>query len=151
MGPWPCFQKDRGALRASHLPGTDRHVPFCDHPFCAGTGHHTDGSHYDGLRDDTCEGNEYQSGYAGGHHLLAQMGSSADPVEWVTAITMVSNTAGISPLSTGGALALAAYSAEGGLKDGELDRLFLRMFFISAAGVVALSVLAYFGLYRWLL
>lgn len=82
-------------------------------------------------------------------HILAQMGSSADPVEWVTAITMVSNTAGISPLSTGGAL--AAYSAEGGLKDGELDRLFLRMFFISAAGVVSLSVLAYFGLYRWLL
>ena len=51
----------------------------------------------------------------------------------------------------GGALALAAYSAEGGLKDGELDRLFMRMFFISAAGVVSLSVLAYFGLYRWLL
>lgn len=84
-------------------------------------------------------------------HILTQMGSSANPVEWVTAITMVSNTAGISPLSTGGALALAAYSAEGGLKDGELDRLFLRMFFISAAGVVSLSVLAYFGLYRWLL
>ena len=80
-----------------------------------------------------------------------QMGSSANPVEWVTAITMVSNTAGISPLSTGGALALAAYSAEGGLKDGELDRLFMRMLFISAAGVVSLSVLAYFGLYRWLL
>ena len=74
-------------------------------------------------------------------HILSQMGSSANPVEWVTAITMVSNTAGISPLSTGGALALAAYSAEGGL----------RMFFISAAGVVSLSVLAYFGLYRWLL
>ena len=84
-------------------------------------------------------------------HILTQMGSSANPVEWVTAITMVSNTAGISPLSTGGALALAAYSAEGNLKDGELDRLFMRMFFISAAGVVALSVLAYFGLYRWLL
>ena len=84
-------------------------------------------------------------------HILSQMGSSANPVAWVTAITMVSNTAGISPLSTGGALALAAYSAEGTLKEGELDRLFVRMFFISAAGVVSLSVLAYFGLYRWLL
>ena len=84
-------------------------------------------------------------------HILSQMGSSANPVEWVTAITMVSNTAGISPLSTGGALALAAYSAEGTLKEGELDRLFVRMFFISAAGVVSLSILAYFGLYRWLL
>lgn len=84
-------------------------------------------------------------------HILSQMGSHANPVEWVTAITMVSNTAGISPLSTGGALALAAYSSEGGIEEGELDRLFIRMFLISAAGVLALSFLAYFGLYRWLL
>lgn len=84
-------------------------------------------------------------------HILAQMGSHANPVEWVTAITMVSNTAGISPLSTGGALALAAYSSEGGIEEGELDRLFVRMFLISAVGVLALSFLAYFGLYRWLL
>ncbi len=84
-------------------------------------------------------------------HIISQMGSSANPVEWVTAISMVSNTAGISPLSTGGALALAAYSAEGGIKEGELDRLFVKMFLISAVGVVLLSGLAYFGLYRWLL
>ncbi len=84
-------------------------------------------------------------------HILSQMGSSANPVEWVTAITMVSNTAGISPLSTGGALALAAYSAEGTVSRGELDQLFIKMFLISAAGVVLLSMLAYFGLYRWLL
>lgn len=84
-------------------------------------------------------------------HILSQMGSSANPVEWVTAITMVSNTAGISPLSTGGALALAAYSAEGGGKEMELDQLFVKMFLISAAGVVLLSALAYLGLYRWLL
>ncbi len=84
-------------------------------------------------------------------HILSQMGSQANPVEWVTAITMVSNTAGISPLSTGGALALAAYSADGGIEEEELDRLFIRMFLISAVGVLSLSFLAYFGLYRWLL
>ncbi len=84
-------------------------------------------------------------------HILSQMGSQANPVEWVTAITMVSNTAGISPLSTGGALALAAYSAEGGIEEEEMDRLFIRMFLISAVGVLSLSFLAYFGLYRWLL
>lgn len=84
-------------------------------------------------------------------HILSQMGSSANPVEWVTAITMVSNTAGISPLSTGGALALAAYSAEGGVKEMEMDQLFIKMFLISATGVVLLSFLSFFGLYRWLL
>ncbi len=84
-------------------------------------------------------------------HILAQMGGNANPVEWVTAITMVSNTAGISPLSTGGALALAAYSSEAGVQEGEMDRLFIRMFLISAVGVLSLSFLAYFGLYRWLL
>lgn len=84
-------------------------------------------------------------------HILSQMGSSANPVEWVTAIIMVSNTAGISPLSTGGALALAAYSAEGSVSRSELDRLFIRMFAISAVGVVLLSMLAYWGFYRWLL
>lgn len=84
-------------------------------------------------------------------HIIEQMSISVNPVEWVTAISMVSNTAGISPLSTGGALALAAYSAEAGAAAGELDRLFIKMFSISAAGVVTLSILAYFGFYRWLL
>ena len=84
-------------------------------------------------------------------HIIQQMSISVNPVEWVTAISMVSNTAGISPLSTGGALALAASSAEAGAAAGELDRLFIKMFSISAAGVVTLSILAYFGFYRWLL
>lgn len=84
-------------------------------------------------------------------HIIQQMSISVNPVEWVTAISMVSNTAGISPLSTGGALALAAYSAEAGAAAGELDRLFIKMFSISAAGVITLSILAYFGFYRWLL
>lgn len=84
-------------------------------------------------------------------HIIHQMSISVNPVEWVTAISMVSNTAGISPLSTGGALALAAYSSEAGAAAGEMDRLFVKMFGISAIGVVTLSTLAYFGFYRWLL
>ena len=58
---------------------------------------------------------------------------------------------GDQPLSTGGALALAAYSSEAGAAAGEMDRLFVKMFGISAIGVVTLSTLAYFGFYRWLL
>ena len=84
-------------------------------------------------------------------HIIHQMSISVNPVEWVTAIAMVSNTAGISPLSTGGALALAASSSEAGAAEGEMDRLFVKMFGISAIGVVTLSTLAYFGFYRWLL
>ena len=52
---------------------------------------------------------------------------------------------------SGGALALAAYSSEAGAAAGEMDRLFVKMFGISAIGVVTLSTLAYFGFYRWLL
>ena len=72
-------------------------------------------------------------------------------LEMATAITMISNTAGISPLSTGGALALAAYSSAANASPQLQHRLFIRMFSISALGVVVLSILAYFGLYRMLL
>ena len=72
-------------------------------------------------------------------------------LEMATAITMISNTAGISPLSTGGALALAAYSSAANASPQLQHRLFIRMFAISALGVIVLSFLAYFGLYRILL
>ena len=65
-------------------------------------------------------------------HIIHQMSISVNPVEWVTA-------------------ALAAYSSEAGAAAGEMDRLFVKMFGISAIGVVTLSTLAYFGFYRWLL
>lgn len=84
-------------------------------------------------------------------HIVAQLGGGINPLELATAITMVSNTAGISPLSTGGALALAAYSSAAKADGTEQQKLFLKMFMISAFGVAILSVLAYFGLYRWLL
>lgn len=84
-------------------------------------------------------------------HIMDQMSGPVNPVEWVTAISMIANTAGISPLSTGGALALAAYSSENGADEEEMQGLFIRMFAISAAGVLSLSLFAYFGFYRWLL
>ncbi len=84
--------------------------------------------------------------------IVAEVGGgSIMPLEMATAITMVSNTAGISPLSTGGALALAAYSSAAGTTYQEQHRLFVKMFLISALGVTYLSILAYFGLYHWLL
>lgn len=83
-------------------------------------------------------------------HIVAQLGG-VEPLELATAITMISNTAGISPLSTGGALALAAYSSAAGASYEEQHHLFVKMFMISALGVIVLSAAAYFGLYHWLL
>lgn len=85
--------------------------------------------------------------------VLSKLGETGPmlELEMATAITMISNTAGISPLSTGGALALAAYSSAANASPQLQHRLFIRMFAISALGVVVLSVLAYFGLYRMLL
>ena len=84
-------------------------------------------------------------------HIVAQMGGAVSELELATAITMISNTAGISPLSTGGALALAAYSSAAGATYEEQHSLFVKMFMISAFGVLVLSIFAYFGLYHWLL
>ena len=85
--------------------------------------------------------------------ILARLGvgGPALELEMATAITMISNTAGISPLSTGGALALAAYTSAANASPYLQHRLFIRMFAISAFGVLVLSILAYFGLYRMLL
>ena len=84
-------------------------------------------------------------------HIVAQMGGAVSELELATAITMISNTAGISPLSTVGALALAAYSSAAGANYEEQHSLFVKMFMISAFGVLVLSIFAYFGLYHWLL
>ena len=83
--------------------------------------------------------------------IMARLGSNINPIEMATGITMMSNTAGISPLSTGGALALAAYSSAANADAERQQKLFLQMFGISALGVVSLAIFAYFGLYRWLL
>ena len=75
--------------------------------------------------------------------VLSKLGETGPmlELEMATAITMISNTAGISPLSTGGALALAAYSSAANASPQLQHRLFIRMFAISALGVVILSVL----------
>ena len=85
--------------------------------------------------------------------VLANLGVGGKmlELEMATAITMISNTAGISPLSTGGALALAAYTSAAKASPALQHQLFIRMFAISALGVIILSALAYFGLYRILL
>jgi len=81
--------------------------------------------------------------------ICEAMNGAVDPVEMATALSMVSHTGGISPLSTGGGLALAAYTSVAGSSAEEQSKLFMTMFGVSAAGVAFLSFMAYLGLFRW--
>lgn len=81
--------------------------------------------------------------------IVEAMHGAVDPVEMATALSMVSHTGGISPLSTGGGLALAAYTSAAQSSAEEQSKLFVTMFAVSAAGVAFLSFMAYLGLFRW--
>ena len=82
--------------------------------------------------------------------LFAKLGGFNE-IEMATAVSMISHCAGISPLSTGGGLALAAYSASAKVFGNDLQKLFVQLFAVSACGVFFLSFLAWLGLFRWLL
>lgn len=75
-------------------------------------------------------------------------GNNINPIDLISAITNTAHTAGLSPLSTGGALALASYVANTHVSEEEQHKLFLKMFGIAVGGVAFLSILAGLGLYR---
>ncbi len=83
-------------------------------------------------------------------HVSQQLGG-VNQLELASTITMVANTASISPLSTGGALALAAYASAASDGQQRQQQLFVRMFGVSALGVSVLCVFSYFGMFHWLL
>lgn len=83
-------------------------------------------------------------------HVAQQLGG-VNQLELASTITMVANTASISPLSTGGALALAAYASAASDGQKHQQQLFVRMFGVSALGVSVLCVFSYFGMFHWLL
>ena len=72
-------------------------------------------------------------------------------VELASSITTISHVAAISPLSTGGALALAAYASAANANQKQQQNLFMKMFGVSALGVSVLCVFSYFGMFHWLL
>jgi di/tricarboxylate transporter len=71
------------------------------------------------------------------------------PIELLSAITFGAHTAGISPASTGGALALAAYAGTSGISPAEQNKLFMQMFLTAVGGVVLVSLFAATGAYHW--
>ena len=83
-------------------------------------------------------------------HIAHQLGG-VNELELASSITTISHVAAISPLSTGGALALAAYASAANANQKQQQNLFMKMFGVSALGVSVLCVFSYFGMFHWLL
>ena len=83
-------------------------------------------------------------------HIAQQLGG-VNELELASSITTISHVAAISPLSTGGALALAAYASAANASAKQQQNLFMKMFGVSALGVSVLCVFSYFGMFHWLL
>ena len=80
-------------------------------------------------------------------NILSSIGGGVEPLTLISAITHSAHAASSSPLSTGGALALAAYVGQSKASQEEQQKLFIRMFLVSVVGVVFVSVLGSLGLY----
>lgn len=81
---------------------------------------------------------------------LLQAVPGTTPLDLVSAVTFGAHTAGISPASTGGALALAAYSASAGVSPADQNKLFMQMFLTAVAGVCLVTLFAAIGGFGWL-
>jgi len=80
---------------------------------------------------------------------LLQAVPGTTPIELLSAITFGAHTAGISPASTGGALAMATYAATAGIGPAEQNKLFIHMFLTAVLGVVLVTIFSATGAYLW--
>lgn len=78
---------------------------------------------------------------------MVQAVPGANAVELVNSITIGANMAAISPLSSCGALMLAAYSSSGTVTPKERNKMFLQLFGLSVGGVALAGLCALLGLY----
>lgn len=79
--------------------------------------------------------------------ILANLNGFVEPALMVSAVTMGSSAAGISPASTGGALIMASISSEYKEMGIEFDfnKLFIKLFLTSMFSVFVVSIFALFG------
>jgi Na+/H+ antiporter NhaD/arsenite permease-like protein len=80
--------------------------------------------------------------------LTKTLAGNVSSLDLVSAITMTAHTAGISPASTGGALALASYAANAHISAEDQNKLFIQMFAVAVSGVLFMTLVAASGLYR---
>lgn len=80
--------------------------------------------------------------------ITQQVGSGVTVMELVIAIVAAATVAGISPLSTGGSLIMASYTREAKVGEEEQQKLFAKLFGVSALAVAVTVLLGFAGLYR---
>lgn len=79
--------------------------------------------------------------------IIASLGGSVSPLALISALSISSQVSGISPVSTGGALALAAFVTVFKPNTDEKNRYFLRLFITSIIAVLFMSVLGLTNFY----
>ena len=80
-------------------------------------------------------------------NIATQVGGGVRIIELVLAVVAAATVAGISPLSTGGSLIMASYTREAGIGENEQQKLFGKLFMISALSVVVTVIFAFTGFY----
>ena len=82
--------------------------------------------------------------------IVETLGGGVTPLSLISALSIGSQIAGISPASTGGALALAAFVTMYKPNAEEKNRYFIRLFITAILGVLFMSALGLTGFYTWL-
>ena len=82
--------------------------------------------------------------------IIESLGGGVTPLSLISALSIGSQLAGLSPASTGGALALAAYVTIYKPDAEAKNKYFIRLFVASIAGVLFVSVLGFLNFYLWL-
>ena len=80
--------------------------------------------------------------------IAADVGGNITATELIIAIVGGATVAGISPLSTGGSLILAAYSQETDSSEKEEQSLFAKLFITSFIVVVIITIFAFLGIFK---
>lgn len=81
--------------------------------------------------------------------VAAQVGGGVSTLALISAITNTASAAGMSPISTGGSMGLAAYSQIAKPTSEEQSKLFVQLFAVSIGGVIVITLFAFTGAYTW--
>lgn len=79
--------------------------------------------------------------------IIENVGGGVSALALLSAITNTASAAGMSPISTGGSMGLAAYSSIAKPTEEEQSKLFIELFAVSIGGVAVLAIVALTGLY----
>lgn len=79
--------------------------------------------------------------------MAAQVGGGVSTLALLSAITNTASAAGMSPISTGGSMGLAAYTQIANPTEEERSKLFIQLFAVSIGGVIVIALFGMTGVY----